>query len=130
MTRRDRRACRLQGLVSDREARLAARLARLDYRVSGESGAIGPWDGEAPLPWWLRHLDYRVSGETGALRVHGRMGVRPRSEGRNGLVYVVKAQGLGNLAKPMTHNEWRRPIAAEAQDSINRSTAATRPQQG
>jgi len=40
MNRRDRRACRLQNLVSDRQARLAARLAHLDYRVSGESGAL------------------------------------------------------------------------------------------
>jgi hypothetical protein len=40
MTRRDRRAHRLQSLVSGREARLAARLAHLGYRVSGESGAL------------------------------------------------------------------------------------------
>jgi hypothetical protein len=40
MTRRDRRACRLQNLVSDRQARLAAQLAHLDYRGSSESGAL------------------------------------------------------------------------------------------
>ena len=39
-TRRQRRLKRLQRLVSAREARLAAQMASLDYRVSGESGAL------------------------------------------------------------------------------------------
>ena len=40
ITRHQRRAWRLQRLAADREARLAARMAGLDYRVSGESGAL------------------------------------------------------------------------------------------
>ena len=39
-TRRQRRAWRLQMLAASREARLVARRAGLDYRVSGESGAL------------------------------------------------------------------------------------------
>lgn len=39
-TRRQRRAWRLQKLAAAREARIIARMAGLDYRVSGESGAI------------------------------------------------------------------------------------------
>ena len=39
-TRRQRRAERQRRLVTSKEASLAARLAHLDYRVSGESGAL------------------------------------------------------------------------------------------
>ena len=40
MTRRERRTERQLRFVTTREARLAARLARLDYKVSGETGAL------------------------------------------------------------------------------------------
>ena len=40
MTRRERRAERQRSFVADKEARLAARLARLDYKVTNESGAL------------------------------------------------------------------------------------------
>ena len=40
VSRQQRRAMRLQGLVSDREAHRAAMRAGLDFRVSGESGAL------------------------------------------------------------------------------------------
>ena len=40
MTRQERRTGRQRWLVTAREARLAARLARLDYKVSGETGAM------------------------------------------------------------------------------------------
>ena len=39
-TRRERRARRQQNFVTARDAHLAARLARLDYKVSGETGAM------------------------------------------------------------------------------------------
>lgn len=39
MTRRDRRAMRKQRFVTASQAKLAARLAKLDYKVSGETGA-------------------------------------------------------------------------------------------
>ena len=40
VTRQERRALRLQRVVSDWEAHRAALQAGLDYRVSGESGAL------------------------------------------------------------------------------------------
>ena len=40
MTRRERRARRRRGFVTARQAQLAARLACLDYKVSGETGAM------------------------------------------------------------------------------------------
>ena len=40
VTRQERRALRLRGVVADREAHRAALTAGLDYRVSGESGAL------------------------------------------------------------------------------------------
>ena len=39
-SRRQRRAWRLQKLAAAREARKIARMAGLDFRVSGESGAL------------------------------------------------------------------------------------------
>ena len=57
MTRRERRALRRGRAVTVREARLAARLARLDYKTSGETGAlrlptrVGKWPhGTQPRP--------------------------------------------------------------------------------
>lgn len=41
-TRQERRARRQRRFVTAREARLAARLARLDYKTSGETGALTP----------------------------------------------------------------------------------------
>ena len=40
VTRRERRAIRQMRSVTTREARKAARLAGLDYKVSGETGAL------------------------------------------------------------------------------------------
>ena len=40
MTRRERRARRWGRAVTAREARLAARMAKLDYKTSGETGAM------------------------------------------------------------------------------------------
>ena len=40
VTRQERRALRLQWVIADREAHRAALQAGLDYRVSGESGAL------------------------------------------------------------------------------------------
>ena len=40
LTRRERRAMRKLRFVTSSEARQAARLARLDYKVPGESGAL------------------------------------------------------------------------------------------
>ena len=40
ITRKERRARRQRGFVTRKEARLAARLARLDYKVTNESGTL------------------------------------------------------------------------------------------
>ncbi|MBI2171478.1 MAG: hypothetical protein HYU30_05590 [Chloroflexi bacterium] len=120
MTRRERRAERQRQYLMKRSTPPASP----DCQASDESGAIRPWDGESPLPWWLRPLDYRVSGESGALRIRGKgrtwhQGGRanghapPPGQGweRSGPTYVVKVPGLGILEKPMTHSEWRRMVA-------------------
>ena len=58
-TRRERRAKRLRGLVTSTEARWASRLARLGYRVPGESGALRLYTHS--LTW---HLKLRKNGAT------------------------------------------------------------------
>ena len=93
VTRRERRATRRLRFVTAREARWAARVARLDYKVSGE---------------------------TGALRPPTKMRVRLRSDSRNGPAYLVKVRGLGTLSKPITHSEWRRLIATQPPDNTNK----------
>jgi hypothetical protein len=57
MTRQQRRAIRLQRFTLAKEARLATWLAHLDYRVSGESGAL-------KVPGKVRtwHLNGRANG--------------------------------------------------------------------
>ena len=84
-TRRERRARRGRRFVTDREARWAARLARLDYKTTGESGAL-------TLP--------------------ARSKLQNRSNGRAGSTYVI---GVGDLsfAKPIIHHRWRRLIAGD-----------------
>ncbi len=67
VTRRERRADRQRRYATTKEVRLAA---RLEHRVSGREGKTRAIGYEAPLPGWLGPLDYRVSGESGALIVH------------------------------------------------------------
>ena len=67
VTRRERRAERQRRYATTREVRLAA---GLEHRVSGKGAETRAIDYDAPLPGWLGPLDYRVSGESGALRVH------------------------------------------------------------
>ncbi len=67
VTRRERRAERQRRYAVAKEIRLAA---GLEHQVSGKGGETRAIDYEAPRPGWLRPLDYRVSGETGALVVH------------------------------------------------------------
>ena len=64
VTRCERRAERQRRYATTREVRLAA---GLEHRVSGRGGASRAIDYEAPPTEWLRSLDYRVSGESGAL---------------------------------------------------------------
>ncbi len=67
MTRRERRAERQRRYATTKEVRLLAELEHQVYGREGKNRAIGY---EASLPGWLGPLDYRVSGESGALTVH------------------------------------------------------------
>ena len=66
VTRRERRAERQWRFATTREVRPAG----LEHRVSGREGKTRAIGYEAPLTAWLQPLDYRVSGESGALIVH------------------------------------------------------------
>ena len=104
ITRRERRALRQQKFVADKEARLAARLAHLDYKVANESGALRV--STHSLTW---HLAKRANW------------AKPRGGpgwDRSGPTYVV--EGLGTLTKPITHQQWRRLIATKAPGNTNK----------
>ena len=57
MTRRQRRAKRQRGHLSAKDGRIAARLARLDYKIPGESGAL-----QVPSRVRTWHLRNRANG--------------------------------------------------------------------
>ena len=129
MTRQERRAERQRQYLVKRTTPWASP----DHQASGENPPLGKVDYEAPLPGWLKPLDYKVSGETGALKVKSKMrtwhlggranGHRPppgQGWNRSGPARVVRARGLGTPAKPMTHGEWRRLIAEAALPSTDR----------
>ena len=110
VTRRERRAERQRRYATTREVRLAA---GLEHRVSGRGGASRAIDYEAPPTEWLRSLDYRVSGESGALVVHTHslswhrakslnITVPPPGRGRDG-PSPVRAGGKpeGKMAQPV-----------------------------
>ena len=88
MTRRERRAERQLRFVTTREARLAARLARLDYKVSGETGAL-----RVPSKARTWYQGNRKSAHR-----------PPPGQGwsRSGQVYVV------GVDEPVPHRQWRR----------------------
>ena len=122
MTRRERRAERQRRFVAAREAHLTA---RRDDRVSRESGSRRETDYEAPLPGWLRPLDYKVSGETGALKVPSKvrtwhLGGRanghapPPGQGwdRSGPTYLTEYAGA-RLPKPIINRQWRKLVAEQ-----------------
>ncbi len=99
MTRRERRAQRQQRFVTAKEARLAARLAHLDYKVSGESGAM-------KVP---------IKGRTWCQgnRKNGQVPPPGRKWDRSGPTYVVETDELGRFEKPVIHHQWRRLKADE-----------------
>jgi hypothetical protein len=94
MTRQERRAKRLRRFVTTREARLAAHLARLDYKVSGETGVM-----RVPSRVRTWHLGNRLNGH-----------VPPPGQkwDRSGPAYVVETAELGRLSEPVIHSRWRR----------------------
>ena len=86
MTPRERRAERQRRFVTDKEARLAARLARLDYKVTNENGAMRVHTHS--LTWHL------VSRPNGTAPPPG------RGWDRSGPARVTRDRGLVALAKP------------------------------
>ena len=100
MTRDEWRAIRQLRFVTTREARLAARLARLDYKVSGETGAM-----RVPSKMRTWHLGGRINGHAPP---------PGRDWDRSGATYVVEAGELGRLPKPVIHHQWRRLMARPA----------------
>ncbi len=102
----------------------ATRQAFPGYQASGETGARREMDYEAPLPGWLKPLDYKVSGETGALKVPSKvrtwhLGGRanghapPPGQGWDGSgpTYLTEIAGT-RLEKPIIHHRWQRLVAA------------------
>ena len=67
VTRRERRAERQRRYAVAREVR---RSVELEDQVSDRENEIRAQDDKIQLPEWLRPLDFRVSGESGALIVH------------------------------------------------------------
>ena len=103
LTRRERRAVRQLRFVTTREASLAARLAHLDYKVSGETGAM-----RVPTKGRTWHKGNRRNGHA-----------PPPGQGwdRSGAIYVVEADDLGRLPQPVIHHRWRRLIAEQTAHS-------------
>lgn len=92
MTRQERRAQRQRRFVTDKEARLAARLARLDYRTTGESGAL-----KVPSKGRTWHMGGRLNGH------------RPppgQPWDRSGPTYVVETESQGRLPEPVLFHTW------------------------
>ena len=102
ITRQERRAERRRGSVTAREARLAARLAGLDYKTSGETGAL-----KVPSKARTWHLGGRVNGHAPP---PGRMW------DRSGATYVTGYAGA-KLRRPIIHHRWRRLTAEQMADS-------------
>ena len=96
-SRRDRRARRQRNFLTAKEAHLAAKLAGLDYKVSGESGALKP-----PTKGRTWHMGNRKNGHA-----------PPPGKGwdRSGPAYVVESADLGRLPRPVIHHRWQRMMA-------------------
>ncbi len=96
MTRRERRARRQRRFVTVREAQLAARLARMGYKVSNESGALR-------VPSKMRTW-YQGNRKSAHQPPPG------QAWERSGPAYVTAANGTG-LAEPIVLHRWRRLTA-------------------
>ena len=94
LTRQERRTVRRRRFVTAREAREAVRLARLDYKVSGETGAM-----KVPTKGRTWHKGNRANG-------HKPPPGRPWD--RSGPTYVIEAGDSGRLPEPVIHHRWRR----------------------
>ena len=97
MTRRERRASRQRRFVTATQARLAARLARVGYKLTNESGAL-----KVPSRIRTWHLNGRANGH------------KPppgQTWDQSGPTYVVESAELGRLEQPIIHHLWRRLMA-------------------
>ncbi len=93
ITRHERRAIRRRRLLTVKQARLAARLAKLDYKTSGESGAL-----KLHSKAIIRASDSRKNAYAPP----------PGGEwSRSGPTYVTETEELGRLPKPVIHHRWR-----------------------
>ena len=90
MPRSERRARRQRWLVTTREARLAARLARLDYKVSGETGAM--------------KVPTRVRTWYQGNRINAHVPPPGQRWDRSGTTYVVGVHEV-RFAQPVIHHE-------------------------
>ena len=93
MTRQERRTLRQRKLLTVKQAKQASRLARLDYKTSGETGALK-----------LRSKAViRASGS----RKNAYAPPPDRDWSRTGPAYVVETDQLGRLPKPVIDHRWR-----------------------
>ncbi len=79
--------------MTNRQARLAARLARLDYKTSGETGAL-----KLRSKAVIRASDSRKNAYAPP---------PGREWSRSGPTYVTETGELGRLPKPVIHYRWR-----------------------
>ena len=93
MTRQERRARRQRNFLTAREARLASRLARLDYKTSGETGAL--------------KLRSKIIMGKGNSRKNAYAPPPGQAWSRSGPTYVTETKQLGLLPKPVIHYRWR-----------------------
>ena len=93
ITRQERRARRLRKLVTVKQAKFAARLAKLDYKTSGESGAL--------------KLRGKVVIRESDSRKNGYAPPPGRQWSRSGPTYVTETEELGVLPKPIILHRWR-----------------------
>ncbi len=93
MTRHERRVLRRRMFISAKEASLASRLARLDYKTSGETGAL--------------KLRSKVIMGQGNGRKNGYAPPPGRQWSRSGPTYVTETEELGLLPKPVLLHRWR-----------------------
>ena len=93
ITRRERRALRWKRLITVKQAKLAARLAKLDYKTSGESGAL--------------ELRTKAKIRASTSRKNAYAPPEGRDWSRSGPVYVTEDKEQGQLPEPVLHHRWR-----------------------
>lgn len=93
ISRHERRALRRRRLLTVKQAKLAARLAKLDYKTSGESGAL--------------ELRTKAVIRASATRKNAYAPPPGQDWSRSGPAYVTETKEQGLLPKPVLHHRWR-----------------------